>query len=219
MVLNGLPIPADAEKTVTRFKLGFGGEVELLPATLSYVPNRVLRLGVDVAAFHAMLEATARRQGFETNSIDYFLNLFDALEPDGQCVLFLAESNGVAVSALLLIIFGDSVVYKRGAWSGRDGNLHPNEFLHWSAMLWAKERGCKRYDFDGIDPDAYDVFVVKSRVHFRRGFDETGYAKTILVVDAPGPWVGTTRLDALDYQHAPLDQLYPFGVPPPEEDE
>ncbi len=67
--------------------------------------------------------------------------------------------------------------------------------------------------FDPIDPDNYDVFVVKSRVHFRRGFDETGYAKTILVVDAPGPWVGTLRLDALDYQHAPIDRLYPFGEP------
>lgn len=65
--------------------------------------------------------------------------------------------------------------------------------------------------FGGIEPNDYQVFVVKSRVHFRRGFDETGYAKTILVVDAPGPWVGTTRLDALDYQHAPIDQLYPFG--------
>jgi microcystin degradation protein MlrC len=61
-----------------------------------------------------------------------------------------------------------------------------------------------------INPDDYDVFVVKSRVHFRRGFDETGYAKTIIVVDAPGAWFGTTRLDALDYQHAPIDTLYPF---------
>ena len=65
-------------------------------------------------------------------------------------------------------------------------------------------------DIDGIDPDDYDVFVVKSRVHFRRGFDETGYAKTIIVVDAPGPWFGTTRLDALDYSFAPIDKLYPF---------
>ncbi len=64
-----------------------------------------------------------------------------------------------------------------------------------------------------IDPEAFDVFVVKSRVHFRRGFDETGFAKTILVVDAPGPWVGTTRLDALDYRHAPIERLYPFGTP------
>ena len=63
---------------------------------------------------------------------------------------------------------------------------------------------------EGLIPDDYDVFVVKSRVHFRRGFDETGYAKTIMVVDAPGDWFGTTRLDALDYQYAPIDTLYPF---------
>ena len=63
---------------------------------------------------------------------------------------------------------------------------------------------------EGLNPDDYDVFVVKSRVHFRRGFDETGYAKTIMVVDAPGDWFGTTRLDALDYQNAPINRLYPF---------
>jgi len=67
--------------------------------------------------------------------------------------------------------------------------------------------------FGPIDPDEYDVFVVKSRAHFRRGFDETGYAKSIFVVDAPGPFLGTTRLDALDYQFAPIDKLYPFGTP------
>lgn len=68
-----------------------------------------------------------------------------------------------------------------------------------------------RLRFDGIEPDDYRVFVVKSRVHFRRGFDETGYAPTILVVDAPGPWVGTTRLDALPYRFAPIGRMYPFG--------
>jgi len=67
--------------------------------------------------------------------------------------------------------------------------------------------------FGPIDPDAYDVFVSKTRVHFRRGFDETGYAPTIVIVDAPGDWFGTVRLDALDYEHAPIDRLYPFGQP------
>jgi microcystin degradation protein MlrC len=71
----------------------------------------------------------------------------------------------------------------------------------------------ERLRFGDIEPDGYRVFVVKSRVHFRRGFDETGYAPTILVVDAPGPWVGTTRLDSLPYEHAPIDRLYPFGDP------
>ena len=48
----------------------------------------------------------------------------------------------------------------------------------------------ERLRFDKINLDDYQVFVTKSRVHFRRGFDETGYAKTILVVDAPGPGLG-----------------------------
>jgi microcystin degradation protein MlrC len=65
--------------------------------------------------------------------------------------------------------------------------------------------------FDPIDPDNYKVFVVKSRVHFRGGFDETGYAKTIIVVDAPGPWFGTIRLDALNYEYGPISRLYPFN--------
>ncbi|NNF33810.1 MAG: hypothetical protein HKN68_06860, partial [Saprospiraceae bacterium] len=69
-----------------------------------------------------------------------------------------------------------------------------------------------RLRFDPVEPDNYQVFVVKSRVHFRRGFDETGYAKTILVVDAPGSWFGTTRLDALDYQFGPISELYPFNI-------
>lgn len=69
------------------------------------------------------------------------------------------------------------------------------------------------FRFGSVDPAAYDVFVVKSRVHFRRGFDETGFAKTIVVVEAPGPYVGTTFLDALPYEHADLGILYPYGTP------
>ena len=67
----------------------------------------------------------------------------------------------------------------------------------------------------GVDLADFEVFVVKSRVHFRRGFDETGFARTVLIVDAPGPYLGTLALDALDYQFAPIDKLYPFGTPDP----
>lgn len=68
-----------------------------------------------------------------------------------------------------------------------------------------------RLRFGPIEPDNYEVFVTKSRVHFRRGFDETGYAKSIFVVDAPGPWFGTSRLDALPYEHAPIKEMYPYS--------
>lgn len=65
--------------------------------------------------------------------------------------------------------------------------------------------------FGDIEPDDFDVFLLKTRVHFRRGFDETGYAPTIEIVDAPGDWFGTIRLDALSYEHLDLSAFFPFG--------
>lgn len=67
--------------------------------------------------------------------------------------------------------------------------------------------------FGPVEPDNFDVFVLKSRVHFRRGYDETGYAKAIYIVDAPGDWFGTVRLDALDYENVNIEDFYPFGDP------
>ncbi len=56
-------------------------------------------------------------------------------------------------------------------------------------------------------------FVVKSRFHFRRGFDETGYAKTIVIVDATGPFIGTVHLDALPWEKIELTDYYVWGTP------
>jgi len=65
----------------------------------------------------------------------------------------------------------------------------------------------------GLDPADFDVVAVKSRVHFRRGFDDSGYAPTILLVEPPEPFMGTVRLDALTYQHLRLADYYPYGNP------
>ncbi|HIF24326.1 MAG TPA: hypothetical protein EYQ27_21055 [Gemmatimonadetes bacterium] len=70
-----------------------------------------------------------------------------------------------------------------------------------------------RFAIGDIDPADYEVFVVKSRAHFRRGFDETGFAKTIIIVEATGPFIGTTFLDALPYENVDLSSLYPYGTP------
>ena len=87
---------------------------------------------------------------------------------------------------------------------------HGNSNLLYIVPTYVQIKTLEPLRIAGIDPDDYDVFVLKSRVHFRRGFDETGYARTILIVDAPGAWFGTTRLNALKYEHAPIDTLYPF---------
>jgi microcystin degradation protein MlrC len=65
----------------------------------------------------------------------------------------------------------------------------------------------------GLDPAAFQVIAIKSRVHFRRGFDDSGFAKTIPLVEPTEPFLGTVRLDALNYRNVDLKRYYPYGNP------
>jgi microcystin degradation protein MlrC len=65
----------------------------------------------------------------------------------------------------------------------------------------------------GLSAADYDVIAIKSRVHFRRGFDDSGFAPTILLVEPDEPFLGTVRLDALPYEHLRIADYYPYGGP------
>jgi microcystin degradation protein MlrC len=65
----------------------------------------------------------------------------------------------------------------------------------------------------GLDIGAFEVMAIKSRVHFRRGFHDNGFAKTILLVEPTEPFLGTVRLDKLPYENLDLKRFYPYGSP------
>ncbi len=65
----------------------------------------------------------------------------------------------------------------------------------------------------GLDVSAFKAFAIKSRVHFRRGFDDSGFARTILLVEPVEPFLGTVRLEGLPYQNVDLKKFYPYGDP------
>jgi microcystin degradation protein MlrC len=65
----------------------------------------------------------------------------------------------------------------------------------------------------GLDPGAFQVMAIKSRVHFRRGFHDNGFAKTILLVEPTEPFLGTVHLEKLPYENVDLGRFYPYGNP------
>lgn len=105
----------------------------------------------DIRAFYQMLMSTAKRQGFEEYSEDYIQRMYDEFAAQGWAKLFLVEHQEELVSGLIVIPFGDTVLFKKGAWSGQRGPLCPNEAMHWHAICWAKNAGYRYYDFGGID--------------------------------------------------------------------
>ncbi len=59
-----------------------------------------------------------------------------------------------------------------------------------------------------IDLNELDIISLKSRVHFRRGFVQTGIAGTVIEIDAPG--LGPADLNQIDYENIPED-IYPLS--------
>jgi len=105
----------------------------------------------DLATFHRLLAMTGRRQGFPVPSQEYFRHMLDIMAPPGHARLFVAEFAGEPLSAALVIAFAGTVSYKRSAWSGEHGRLHPNELLQWTAIRWAKREGYGSFDFEGLE--------------------------------------------------------------------
>lgn len=124
-----------------------------------YNIRKGLRMGVsiregipdDVPLLHRLISGTAERQGFSPPPLDHVRAMHDRMAAQGFAKMFIAEVEGREVAAILTIPWGDTVIYKRGGWSGEGGEYRPNEVLHWTAMRWARDQGYRFYDFDGIE--------------------------------------------------------------------
>lgn len=103
-----------------------------------------------VHEYHAQLRDVFRRQGLvPTYGRDRVQALWDTLMPTGN-LLALRVRHGDDVIATGLFPFDERAIYFWGgaSWVGAYP-LHPNEFLHWHAMLFALERGIPEYHMGG----------------------------------------------------------------------
>jgi lipid II:glycine glycyltransferase (peptidoglycan interpeptide bridge formation enzyme) len=105
----------------------------------------------DLPVLQAIIEATARRQGFAPYPADYYRRLWAAFGTTGHARLLIAEHEGVPLSAVLLVAFGDTVIYKIGGLADVEGSPPgASELTHWTGISWAHEAGYRYYDFEGI---------------------------------------------------------------------
>jgi lipid II:glycine glycyltransferase (peptidoglycan interpeptide bridge formation enzyme) len=109
--------------------------------------------GGDIGILHELLHATARRQRFAPYPERYYRAMWELFSPSGNAHLLVAEHGGAPISALLLIAFRDTALYKIGGWSGDAPEARANALMHWTAVELAKNAGHRWYDLEGIDLD------------------------------------------------------------------
>jgi peptidoglycan pentaglycine glycine transferase (the first glycine) len=105
----------------------------------------------DFERFLRLEAMAADRKGFSTMTRARHKQLWKAFSEAGLARVFLVEDeDGEAVSAQLAVPFGGTMYTMLMAWSGQHSSRKPNELLEWTAMMWAKERGYRYYDFEGV---------------------------------------------------------------------
>lgn len=115
----------------------------------------------DLPAVYALMQETARRDGFGIHTAAYYEAAYDLFTPTGHAVWLLAEHQKRLLAAIVVFAHGDRAWYFWGASAGQSRNLMPNHALQWAAMRWARDHGCRLYDLWGIpdevgrNPEAY----------------------------------------------------------------
>ena len=66
--------------------------------------------------------------------------------------MIIAEYEGEAISTLLIVPFGETVLTKIIGWSGHFAKFRPNEAVYWAAIEWAKSSDFHYFDMEGINP-------------------------------------------------------------------
>jgi lipid II:glycine glycyltransferase (peptidoglycan interpeptide bridge formation enzyme) len=139
--------------------------------------------------FYALFQETAKRDGINIHSLEYYQTLFThcADYPGQELRLYLAEHEG-PLGAIIVLFRGREAVYLYGASSNRSRNLMAPYALQWQAMKDAKASGCTEYDLFGIPPGKDPSHPMAGLYRFKTGFGGR-------IIHRPGSW---------DYPYRPL---------------
>lgn len=103
----------------------------------------------DYPLLFRMYAETSLRDGFVIRNREYYFDLWGIFQEAEMADMLIAEVNGEAVAALVLIRFGRKATYFNGMSRQAYREWMPNYLLQWEAMRLAKAEGCEIYDLWG----------------------------------------------------------------------
>jgi peptidoglycan pentaglycine glycine transferase (the first glycine) len=143
-----LDLRPDLETLFANFKMTWRQNVRV--AGRKGVVVREAASEADFDAYYELLKITSERDAFFIHSKDYHREILRQFSAKGDAVLFLAEHEGEALAAKMLIRFGDWCWDMFGATANHKRNLKAAYLLQYRCLQWAKERGCTYFDFRAI---------------------------------------------------------------------
>jgi len=130
--------------------------------------------------FYKIYSQTAKRHKFYKFPKEYINKEFDIFSKNNQALSFSSNlPSGELDSSAIIIYYGSMAVYRHGASLGGDKKLPTSYLLQWEAILEAKRRGMRYYNFWGIAPEkSKKNHPFAGITHFKKGFG--GFQKNLI---------------------------------------
>jgi lipid II:glycine glycyltransferase (peptidoglycan interpeptide bridge formation enzyme) len=106
----------------------------------------------DLPIFYHLLKVTGERGGFPIRLAEYYEQEWQIFNQLGQAQLFVARYEDIAIAAHMAFYFGKHAASLHSGFLNEYRNLQAGYLVRWTAMCWARERGCCTFDLWGI-PD------------------------------------------------------------------
>lgn len=132
-----------------------------------------------IEKFYNLLKQTSERQRFSIYSKQYFKKLLDVKSNNFKTELFLAEYNNKIISGIIMAFFNKTAISLHSASDYNYRQLKANSLLRWYTILQAKDQGCEKYDFWGIDEKKWPGLTYHKKTF---GGTEFAYPKSMDIV-------------------------------------
>ena len=143
--------------------------------TTRYEIRRASKLGVlvekttdpkSLSVFFDLYNKTAIRHGFvEHTSIQEEFNVFAS---NGNALHIIGRANGKAIASAIVLFAGVEAIYHHGA--SEQSTIPASYLVQWEALLEAKKRGMRYYNFWGIASTEDHHHPWYGLTQFKRGF-------------------------------------------------
>lgn len=124
----------------------------------------------EIKAFYDNQVVLAQRHGFVPFSYDFLYEQFQAFASDDQVLLFHAYDDQSLLASAFVIFYNVEAVYHYGISTDANAKLPGSYACQWAAILEAKKRGCKTYNFWGIAPEGAVNHRFAGVTLFKTGF-------------------------------------------------
>lgn len=152
--------------------------------------------------FNYMVETCKRQQVKPSPSNIHFLkSMWDLFSHNDNIKLFFSTYQDRDLSAIMVILFGQTAYLWKFGWSGNSGHCRPNEILYFHIFKWAKANNYRFADMGAIDSkiankilnhESVPEEMTKSYSFFKAGFGGNIVSLSKGFVFIPNPILRTT---------------------------